>query len=136
MRVKGRPVVGAFFVLATAVAVASDNRRPVAARSTPPAGHYGTPRATPLTVRGEVMHAPGYSGVIVPEAIAPGFVAAFAGGSAEGYWTPQVAGVASLEAALGPYLRQAAAARSPDLWHRLPEYTRQYVGIVEDGRRL
>ncbi len=135
MSVRLRLLVGAFLVLATAGAVASDNLGPVAARSTPPAGHHGTPQATPVAVQGEVIREPHHSGVIVPEAIAPAFVAAFIGGGAEGYWTPQATEVARLESALGPYLRQAALARSPDLWQRLPEYTRQYVGLLDDRRQ-
>jgi hypothetical protein len=97
------------------------------------AAGVGTPVATPGAA-GQLVADARYAGVIVSAAEAPGFFRSFFGESAEGYWTPQAADVARLEAALPTFLREAAAARSPDLWQRLPEYTRQYVGIVEDGR--
>ena len=95
----------------------------------------GTPAAATRRVDGD-----GFAGVIVPEVLADRFFVAFDGVPADGYWTPAEADVRAMEAALVPYLRDvpedAVGRVAPDLWERLPGYTRQYVGIVEEGRRL
>ena len=97
------------------------------------AARVGTPVATPVA-GGQPISEPLYAGIIVSAAEAPEFFRSFFGESADGYWTPRAEDVARLEAALPAFLREAAVARSPELWQRLPDYTRQYVGIVEDGR--
>lgn len=54
----------------------------------------------------------------------------------EGYWTPEQAQILALETQLGPYLQQAAGQSDPTIVPRLPEYKRQYAGIVRAGRQL
>lgn len=98
-------------------------------------GSVATPRASPdAEGDGQLVAESRYTGVIISEAIASSFIRAFSGGQADDYWTPRAEDVARLEAALAPFLRESPAARAPDLWKRLPEYTRQYVGIIEGGR--
>ena len=79
----------------------------------------------------------GLEGVIVPEARAPEF------GMLQGrnkppseYWTPTAEQVVELESKLSDYLKSTAPARAPELWKKLDQYKRQYVGIVVEGRRL
>lgn len=95
----------------------------------------GTAEATPAAIDGDA-----FMGVIVPESQADGFYFAFFGEHAEGYWTPAEADTRALEAEIVPFLRSlpdgARGGVAPDLWERLPGYGRQYVGIVEDERRL
>ena len=101
----------------------------------PGGGSVATPLASPAADgQGRLVTEPLYTGVIVSDTDAPAFIRAFFGGQADGYWTPHAADVARLEAALAPFLRSSPAVRSPDLWQRLPDYTRQYVGIVAEGR--
>ncbi len=59
----------------------------------------------------------------------------FFGDTIEGYWTPGKADIMELESGLESYLQQEASQGYPDLWQRLPEYKRQYFGLVENGRR-
>lgn len=88
----------------------------------------GTTRAVPMA--GE-----GYEGVMFPARQSTAFEAA-TGLEFEGYWTPSSEQVAALESALPDYLQGTAPPQSPELWRRLPEYRRQYVGIVEEGEQL
>lgn len=101
----------------------------------PRGGSTATPHASPAPDgQGQPVAEPLYRGVIVSASNAPSFIRAFSGGRADGYWTPHTEDVARLEAALTPFLRLAVNGRSPDLWQRLPEYTRQYVGIITGER--
>jgi hypothetical protein len=57
----------------------------------------------------------------------------------EGTWTPTEADVLKLEADLPAFLQTAQHAwlrPDPPIWEREPEYMRQYLGIVEDGREI
>jgi hypothetical protein len=51
------------------------------------------------------------------------------------YWTPTEQDVLKLEENLAAYLKKAAPERAPNLWTKLPDYKRQYVGIVVGGRK-
>ncbi len=51
----------------------------------------------------------------------------------DGYWLPSEPDVLKLEAKLPGYLSELAQ-RAPSA--RLEEFTRQYVGVVSNGRRL
>lgn len=58
---------------------------------------------------------------------------------AEGVWTPTAADVAALEADLIPYLHTAEnpwLRPEPPIWERVPDYKRQYLGILEDGEQV
>ena len=60
-------------------------------------------------------------------------------GESAGSWTPTEADVAALEEALVPFLRQAKhpwLRPDPPIWERVPQYYRQYLGVVEDGERV
>lgn len=55
------------------------------------------------------------------------------------FWTPTAADVAALEADLIPFLQTAEDRHfrpSPPIWERVPEYKRQYMGLVEEGERV
>jgi hypothetical protein len=85
-----------------------------------------------LLIQGE-----GYEGVIVPEEDAGGFSVYFPEGQLISVWTPQAEEIEALERDLPGYLQTAAAGNpSANFSDRLPEYKRQYVGIVENGREL
>lgn len=54
-------------------------------------------------------------------------------------WTPQPEQIAALEAALVPFLQNADdpwLKPDPPIWERLPDYERQYAGLVEEGQRI
>ena len=52
------------------------------------------------------------------------------------FWTPTAEDVAALEAGLGAFLQKRADPRlDAQVLPTLPSYNRQYVGIIEDGRR-
>lgn len=53
---------------------------------------------------------------------------------ADNSWMPTVDGVAALEAGLVAFLQESET--DTDFWEYLPNYTRQYAGIEEEGRRL
>jgi hypothetical protein len=79
----------------------------------------------------------GYEGVIVPEEDAGEFSTYFPEGQLISVWTPTVAEIEALERDLPGYLQDEAAGNpSANFSDRLPEYKRQYVGIVENGREL
>jgi len=53
-----------------------------------------------------------------------------------GFWTPTPTDVQALESGLENFLTAANDPRlDTELFTRLPTYTRQYVGIVEDGQQ-
>jgi hypothetical protein len=56
----------------------------------------------------------------------------------EAYWTPSQAEVAALEAGLVDYLQRELSEGmwGYRVWERLPEYGRQYFGLVFEGERL
>jgi hypothetical protein len=72
-------------------------------------------------------------GVIVPDRRGSDFykVVTSADGTriAELYWTPTAEDVLKTEASLITYLKEARPKASPDLWQKLPQYYRQYVGV-------
>jgi hypothetical protein len=72
-------------------------------------------------------------GVIVPDSRGPDFykIVTAAGGAriAEMYWTPAAEDVLKAEEALVAHLKEARPRSSPDLWQKLPQYYRQYVGL-------
>jgi len=54
------------------------------------------------------------------------------------YWTPSQADVIALESGLNNYLQSVATRfpQGPPSEERLSEYHRQYLGIIEEGRRV
>jgi hypothetical protein len=61
------------------------------------------------------------------------------GGNVSGTWTPAVADVAKLEAELPAFLQRAEdpwLRPDPPIWERVPDYMRQYLGIVEEGEEI
>jgi hypothetical protein len=79
----------------------------------------------------------GYEGVIVPEEDAGEFSSYFPEGQLISAWTPSAEEIEALEGDLPGYLQDEAAGNpSANFSDRLPEYKRQYVGIVENGREL
>jgi hypothetical protein len=83
-------------------------------------------------IRGE-----GYEGVIVPAEDAGGFSVYFPEGQLISAWTPSAEDIEALEQDLPGFLQDEAAGNpSDDLGDRLPEYKRQYVGIVENDKEL
>ena len=82
-----------------------------------------------------------YEGVIFSEENAPDLVAGLDGPDAAEvleYWTPDEDDVEALEDGIEDYLDTAAddGDVESDLVDRLPDYVRQYAGIVEDGEEL
>ncbi|MCC6456843.1 MAG: hypothetical protein IT328_17945 [Caldilineaceae bacterium] len=58
---------------------------------------------------------------------------------AEGAWTPTDADVAALEADLLPFLHTAEhpwLRPEPPIWERVPDYRRQYLGMIENGEQV
>ena len=58
---------------------------------------------------------------------------------AEGTWTPSDADVANLEGNLLPFLHTAEHRMwrpEPPIWERVPDYMRQYVGLIENGKQV
>lgn len=59
---------------------------------------------------------------------------------ADGSWMPTVEEVMGLEAGLADYLQAEDVlvwpVGKPPLWERLPDYTRQYFGLMQEGKRL
>jgi hypothetical protein len=116
----------------------------------------GTPSATPTAVpttplppnatslpadataeSGELIQTDEFEGIIFSrEQAEQTGLAPFFGSTLEGYWTPGAADILELEGGLESYLQQAASRDHPDLWQRLPEYKRQYFGLIESGRRV
>lgn len=61
------------------------------------------------------------------------------GGNIADTWTPSTVAVAQLEAALPTFLQSAQndwLRPDPPIWERVPEYKRQYLGIVEAGEKI
>lgn len=61
------------------------------------------------------------------------------GGRVTEYWTPSEGDVRALEAGLASFLQENSgsfSAQGVPVWERLDEYTRQYAGIVLDGKRV
>jgi len=115
----------------------------------------GTPSATPTAVpttplppnatslptdvteeSGELILTDEFEGVIFSRERAEQMnLALFLGSTLEGYWTPGEADIMELEGGLESYLQQEVSQDHPDILQRLPEYKRQYFGLVESGRR-
>ena len=57
-------------------------------------------------------------------------------GAPERYWTPTDGDVREFEAGLATFLRQARPKEAPDLATRTSLYKRQYVGLVQDSKRI
>jgi hypothetical protein len=85
------------------------------------------PSATWQIVSGE-----GYHGAIVPGGEVADYVTWFKSVDVQGTWTPTAEQISELEARLPGFLQTLSSA-APDLDDRLPEYTRHYMGYVEDG---
>ena len=90
----------------------------------------GASKMTYAAVRGD-----GFEGVIVPAERAPDFWKDATGLDAEGAWTPGSSAITELEAALPAFLKSAPPERSPELWKKLPDYKRQYVGLLIKGHK-
>ncbi len=76
-----------------------------------------------------------FEGAIVPQEQGAAFdrgIGRISG--ADGYWTPQKDQVLKLEESIETELRQIAPLQSPNLWEKLSQYKRQYLGILRDGR--
>ena len=61
------------------------------------------------------------------------------GGNITDTWTPSNAAIAQFEAALPTFLQSAHndwLRPDPPIWERVPEYKRQYLGIVEAGEEI
>ena len=61
------------------------------------------------------------------------------GEGVEDTWTPSAADIAALEAGLPAFLQTAEnpwLQDDPPIWERVPDYMRQYLGIVEDGQQI
>jgi hypothetical protein len=85
----------------------------------------------------EMVELQGVSAVVLPENIAEGSLAAL-GIKTEGLWMPGRADVVSLEIALPAFLQFNAQLfhQDPPIWERLEGYKRQYIGIIENGKKV
>jgi hypothetical protein len=84
----------------------------------------------------EVVKTGDFEGVIVPREKAKDFMKAFSGIEEKESWTPGKDDVLKLEEKIESYLKKAAAKMSPNLWTKLADYKRQYIGIMRNGRRV
>jgi hypothetical protein len=90
--------------------------------------------ASPSITRGD-----GFQGVIDSAARADAFLVAFSGEYARGYRSPARADIVASEVALVSFVRNGATPRSVevmglvalDLWQRLADHRRQYIGVIE-----
>jgi hypothetical protein len=80
-----------------------------------------------------VIKREGIEGIIVPEERGKDFFSEAC--QAQGYWTPRQEDVLEIEEELPVYLKEQAPKESADLWKRLSDYKRQYVGIIVDGKK-
>ena len=80
----------------------------------------------------QIVSGDDYRGAIVPADEVADYVIWFKSVVVQGTWEPTAEQVAELEAMLPGFL-QTLSSISPDLDDRLPEYTRHYLGYVEDG---
>ncbi len=51
------------------------------------------------------------------------------------FWTPTKDDVLTAEDQIEAYLKKDSKFHTPDLWRKLPEYKRQYIGIVVNGHQ-
>src|SRR5215831_2288681 len=51
------------------------------------------------------------------------------------FWTPTKEDVLAAEPQIEAYLKSNTKLRTADLWRKLPDYKRQYVGIVVNGHK-
>jgi hypothetical protein len=84
----------------------------------------------------EVVKTADFEGVIIPREKARDFMRAFSGMEEKDAWTPNKDDVLKLEEKIEAYLKKAAAKRSPNLWSKLAQYKRQYIGIMRNNRRV
>lgn len=77
-----------------------------------------------------------FEGVIVPLARASDFVRNLTGSTQGKFWEPGRDDVLLFEEGLEDHLRKARDRRSPELWRKLGSYKRQYVGVMENGRKV
>lgn len=118
-----------------AVAVAACTAPPAPTAPEPPrpdAATTGEPQEETSIVK---LSGAGYEGVVVPAAEGTRFFHALTGESVEA-WTPAQSDVEALEAALPAFLQSTPHHGRPDLATRVATYRRQYVGVVQGGRRL
>ena len=77
--------------------------------------------------------------VIVPAAAAKEQIGA---SEFSGFWTPTAADIRGLEERLAGFIKREAvrdkrrSSQISEVHRRLPEYRRQYVGVISDGRKL
>ena len=90
---------------------------------------------TPVAGGWEVVSGEVYTGVIAPadQAVAFDYYLAV---EPSGYWTPEAAQIVALEAGLPAYLGTFWTEPAAGLADDLSGYTRQYAGLVIDGRAL
>ena len=77
-----------------------------------------------------------FEGVIAPPSVAADVWEAEEGRKPEGGWEADEDTIQKLEAALPDYLSAHDDPRIAALPAKLDEYKRQYMGVVEEGRRL
>ncbi len=77
-----------------------------------------------------------FEGAIVPLSRANDFMRNMTGRAEGKFWEPARGDVLQFEEGLAGYLREARNERSPELWRKLGDYKRQYVGVIEDGRKV
>lgn len=77
-----------------------------------------------------------FEGAIVPLKRADEFLRNMTGRSEGKFWEPSRDDVMRFEEGIADYLREARDPRSPELWRKLGDYKRQYVGLIEDGRKV
>jgi hypothetical protein len=80
----------------------------------------------------QIVSGDGYRGAIVPADEVADYVTWLKSAVVQGTWTPTAEQISELEARLPGFLQTLSSA-APDLDDRLPEYTRHYMGYVEDG---
>lgn len=77
-----------------------------------------------------------FEGVIVTSETVAWYVRDLTGARPEKVWEPERADVLEMESRLADYLRKTRDGRSPDLWKKLTKYKRQYMGVIENGRKV
>jgi hypothetical protein len=83
--------------------------------------------------------APAQAPVMVPVALGPihGYIATAAAYDYDArHWTPTLQDVRGFESGLVDYLRTLKPPEEPDLYRIVPDYKRQYEGLILDGRRV
>jgi hypothetical protein len=125
-----------FWLLFLLVGCSTSSATPTAVPTTPLPPSATSLPADVTQESGELILTDEFEGIIFSREWAEQMgLAPFFGSTLEGYWTPGEADIMELEGGLASYVQQEASRDHPDLWQRLPEYKRQYFGLVESGRR-